>query len=41
MTFEHILFIPSVLLLGVVLGYSLGARSVKKELEEKRARLKE
>jgi hypothetical protein len=41
MTFEHILFIPSVLLVGLVIGYSLGARSVRKELEDKRARLKE
>lgn len=41
MTAEHVLFIPSVLLLGLVLGYSLGARAVRKELEAKRARLKE
>ena len=41
MTFEHVIFIPGVLLLGLVLGYSLGARAVKKELETKRARMKE
>jgi uncharacterized protein YneF (UPF0154 family) len=41
MTFEHVIFIPGVLLLGLVIGYSLGARAVKKELEQKRARLKE
>lgn len=41
MTFEHVLFIPSVLLVGIVVGYSLGARAVRKELEHKRARLKE
>jgi hypothetical protein len=41
MTFEHVIFIPGVLLLGLILGYSLGARAVKKELEIKRARMKE
>lgn len=41
MTAEHVIFIPGVLLLGLSIGYALGARAVKKELEEKRARLKE
>jgi uncharacterized protein YneF (UPF0154 family) len=41
MTFEHVIFIPGVLLVGLVIGYSLGARAVKKQLEQKRARMKE
>jgi len=41
MTFEHVIFIPGVLLVGLVIGYSLGARAVKKDLEQKRARMKE
>lgn len=30
---EHIIYIPGVLLIGVVLGYTLGARAVRAELE--------
>jgi hypothetical protein len=41
MTVEHFIFIPCVLLLGLVIGYSMGARAAKRELEERRARLKE
>ena len=41
MTGEHVIFIPSVLLLGLFTGYALGARAVRAELEKKRRRLKE
>lgn len=41
MIFEHVIFIPSVLLLGVVIGYTLGSRAVRAELAKKQARLKE
>jgi hypothetical protein len=41
MTPQHVLYIPSVLLLGLVTGYILGARAVRAELERKRRRMKE
>jgi len=41
MTFEHVIFIPAVLLAGMALGYGLGARAVRNELAKKKARLKE
>ncbi len=31
-TVEHILFIPGVLLIGLAIGYSLGARAARAEL---------
>jgi hypothetical protein len=37
MTIEHVIFIPGVLLVGVTIGFLLGARAVRQEL----ARLKE
>ncbi len=37
----HVIFIPSVLLVGFVFGYVFGARAVRAELARKRARLKE
>lgn len=41
MTPQHVIYIPSVLLLGLVLGYILGARAVRAELEKRRKRMKE
>ncbi len=41
MTSTHLFFIPAVLLAGVMIGYVLGGRAVRAELEKKRARLKE
>ncbi len=41
MTSEHVLFIPCVLLVGVILGYTLGARAVRAEFERQRRRMKE
>jgi uncharacterized protein YneF (UPF0154 family) len=38
---EHIIFIPGVLLVGLALGYVMGARAVRKELEKVRARLRQ
>jgi len=41
MTPEHIIFIPGVLLVGLTLGYVMGAKAARKELERRRAKLKE
>lgn len=41
MTFEHIIYIPGVLLLGVTIGYVLGARAVRAEVARARKRMKE
>jgi hypothetical protein len=38
---EHVIFIPSVLLLGLVIGYTLGARAVRAEIDKRRSRMKE
>ncbi len=38
---QHIIYIPSVLLLGLVVGYTLGARAVRAELEKQKKRMKE
>lgn len=37
-TFEHIIYIPGVLLVGITLGYILGARAVREELNKARRR---
>lgn len=36
---EHLLFIPGVLLIGIMLGYSLGTRSARVEQERIKKRL--
>ena len=41
MTFEHIIYIPGMLLVGVTVGYLLGARAVRAELERLRKRARE
>jgi hypothetical protein len=38
---EHVIYIPGVLLLGLVVGYILGAKAVRKEVEKGRARLRQ
>jgi len=38
---EHLLFIPGVLLVGLALGYMMGAKAVRHEVEKARARLRE
>jgi hypothetical protein len=41
MTFEHIIYIPGVLLLGITLGYVFGARAVRAEFQQAKRRAKE
>lgn len=41
MSSQHLIFIPSILLLGMVIGYVLGARAVRSEIARKQARLKD
>jgi proteasome assembly chaperone (PAC2) family protein len=40
MPIEHVIYIPGVLLVGVTLGYVLGARAVRSELERLRKKSK-
>lgn len=35
-TIEHVVFIPGVLLIGVFIGYMLGARAVRDEMKRQR-----
>ncbi len=41
MTVAHIIYIPFVLMIGLMAGYVLGSRAVRAELEKKRKRMKE
>lgn len=41
MTFEHVIYIPGILLLGLAFGYALGARAVRNEIARAKQRLKE
>jgi uncharacterized protein YneF (UPF0154 family) len=41
MTFEHVIYIPGILLVGVIIGYLLGARAVRSEMEKLKKRAKE
>jgi hypothetical protein len=38
---EHFIFIPGVLLIGLVLGYILGARAARAEIDRRRKRARE
>jgi hypothetical protein len=38
---EHVIFIPGVLLIGMVLGYIFGARATRTEMTRKQKRLRE
>ena len=40
MTFEHIIYIPAALLVGTIIGYTLGARAVRRELAQLKKRIK-
>ena len=40
MTPEHVIFIPGVLLVGLSIGFVLGSRAARRELEKARARLR-
>ncbi len=37
---EHVVFIPMVLVLGVMIGYAMGARAVRDEIKRQREREK-
>jgi hypothetical protein len=41
MTLEHLIFIPGVLLVGVIIGFSLGTRAVRAEVERLKRKAKE
>jgi hypothetical protein len=38
---EHLIFIPGVLLIGIVFGYIMGARAARAQLARRRQRMKE
>lgn len=38
---EHVIYIPVVLLLGTVLGFVMGSRSARADIERKRKRARE
>lgn len=38
---EHFIFIPMILLLGIVLGYSLGAKAARQQIADKAKRSRE
>jgi hypothetical protein len=40
-TIEHVIFIPGVLMIGIVLGYVMGSRAARAELDKKRRRMRE
>ena len=41
MTAAHVIFIPGVLLVGMTIGYALGARAVRAEFNRLKKRAKE
>ncbi len=41
MTPQHVIYIPSVAILGLIIGYILGSRAVRADMERRRKRLKE
>ena len=41
MTTAHAIYIPAVALLGLYIGYVLGSRATKAELERRRERMKD
>jgi hypothetical protein len=41
MTLQHVIYIPCALMLGLILGYILGARAVRAEIGKKKRRMKE
>jgi hypothetical protein len=38
---EHFIFIPGVLLIGMVLGYIMGSRAAREQIERRRKRSRE
>lgn len=41
MTAEHVIFIPGVLMIGIAIGYIMGARAVRAEFKRLKKRAKE
>ncbi len=41
MTPEHVIFIPGILLIGIVVGYVFGSRAARSDIERKRKRARE
>ncbi len=41
MTAAHFIYIPFALLIGLIAGYTMGARAVRAELDKRRRRMKE
>ena len=41
MTPQHVIYIPCALLVGLIVGYIMGARAVRSELERRKKRMKE
>lgn len=41
MTPQHFIYIPFVLMIGLIAGWTLGSRAVRAELERKKRRMKE
>ncbi len=41
MTSGHFVYIPFALTMGIIIGYILGTRAVRAELDKKRRRMKE
>jgi hypothetical protein len=39
-TVAHVIYIPGVLIVGLVLGYTMGARAVRAEIERTKKRAK-
>ena len=40
MTIEHVIFIPGVLLVGITIGFVVGARAVRAEMAKMKERAK-
>ncbi len=38
---EHFIFIPGVLMIGIVLGFVMGSRSARADVDKKRRRARE
>lgn len=41
MTPQHVIYIPSMLMLGLICGWVLGSRAVRAEIEKKKRKMKE
>jgi ABC-type dipeptide/oligopeptide/nickel transport system permease subunit len=41
MTIEHVIFIPGVLMIGIVIGYILGGRAARDAMAKRQRRMRE